>query len=145
MQLTDIFDEWDKDAVMDKAYLEDVAINIPILHAKYSRLLSNQRLISYKRKADLAILRGDKRAWYLGEMSEDQLRRCGWPQYQGIVLKNQVDSILASDADLVSAQLKLDLVQENVFALTDIVKQINNRSYQIKPAVDYMKFKAGVG
>lgn len=145
MKAGDILNEWTADAAIDKTALDDAALRIPVLHAKYLRLYFYQRMMLKEAQADLAVLRGRKRAWYSGEMTQDELQAAGWQQFQGIVLKAQLDGVLATDEDLVHAQLKVDALQEKVAMLDQIMKMLLNRSYQISGAVNFMKMQNGIG
>lgn len=145
MNLNDILNEWNNDSVIFKATLDDDALRIPVLHSKYLRMYIDQRLLMRKKQADFSILRGRRRAWYIGESTKEELNELGWLQYQGVVLKNQVETLLAGDSLIVEAQLDLDVQQEKVMALDQIMKMINNRSYQINTAVNFMKMQNGIG
>lgn len=145
MRVSDILEEWKKDAVIDKVALDDEALRIPVLHAKYLDLYIHQRVAFKNAQANLALLRSKKRAWYLGEMTKDELEAEGWQQYQKIVIKTQIESILSGDPNIIAAQFNVDALQEKVALLDQIMKMLVNRSYQISNAISFMKMQNGIG
>ena len=45
-QLEELLKMWEKDSVMDRTEPSKELLNIPILHSKYLRILSNHRMLS---------------------------------------------------------------------------------------------------
>jgi hypothetical protein len=130
---------------MDKSHLDDHSLETSILHAKYLRLYSNQKLLLQKLQNDFIQLKSKKRAWVLGEMNKQVLDAEGWkPWLKTTPLKNQVDEILEADEDCMMLKSKVFLQSEKVGALENIIKLLNNRTYQISTAVNFMKFQNGV-
>jgi len=52
---------------------------------------------------------------------------------------------LDADEKLSSASLKIDYYDTMLKFLEEILKQITNRTYQIKNAIEYMRFSSGLG
>ena len=52
---------------------------------------------------------------------------------------------LDADAKLSNASLKIDYYDTMLVYIESILKQINNRTYQIKNAIEFMKFNSGLG
>jgi|SRR6185312_806206 len=145
MTLDQLLDEWDKDAKIDKNHLDNCAIEISVLHSKYLRLYSQQKLLLQKLQNDFAQLKSKKRAWVLGEMNKQELDAEGWkPWLKATPLKSQVDEVLESDDDCILMKSKLAYQIEKVGALDSIIKIINNRTFQISTAVNFMKFQNGI-
>jgi len=59
------------------------------------------------------------------------------------VLKQEIDTYIESDDMMIEAILKTSLQQEKVDYLEAILRQINNRGFQIKNAIDWNKFISG--
>jgi len=145
MTLDQLLEEWDKDAKIDKSHLDNCALEISVLHAKYLRLYVQQKLLLQKLQNDFVQLKSKKRAWMLGEMSKQELDAEGWkPWLKTTPLKNQVDEILESDIDYILLKSKLALQTEKVNAVENIIKLISNRTFQISTAINFMKFQNGV-
>jgi len=145
MTLDQLLEEWDKDAKIDKSHLDNCAIEISVLHAKYLRLYVQQKLLLQKLQNDFIQLKSKKRAWVLGEMNKQELDAEGWkPWLKATPLKNQVDEILEADDDCILLKSRLAMQTEKVSALDSIIKIISNRTFQISTAINFMKFQNGV-
>jgi hypothetical protein len=61
------------------------------------------------------------------------------------VLKPDIDKYMDADEDLIKSVSKIDYYQTMLSYLESILKTILNRTYQIKNAIEYMRFTAGYG
>tara|TARA_Y100000361_G_scaffold16586_1_gene13009 strand:+ start:191 stop:358 length:168 start_codon:yes stop_codon:yes gene_type:complete len=52
-------------------------------------------------------------------------------------------SYLEADEDVFRIKTKIVMMEEKINYLDSIVKMINNRGFQIKSAIDWIKFKSG--
>ena len=52
---------------------------------------------------------------------------------------------LDADDSLSSISLKIDYYDTMLVYVESILKQINNRSFQIKNSIEFMRFNAGLG
>ena len=59
--------------------------------------------------------------------------------------KNDMERYLSADEKLSNSNLKIDYYDTMLKYLEEILKQISNRTYQIKNSIDYMKFQSGLG
>ena len=59
--------------------------------------------------------------------------------------KDTMQKYLDADERLSSSNLKIEYYETMLNYLESILKQISNRTYQIKNAVEVMKFQAGYG
>lgn len=145
MTIDQLLEEWEKDAKMDKSHLDNCALETSVLHSKYLRLYVQQKLLLQKIQNDFIQLKSKKRAWVLGEMSKQELDAENWkPWLKATPLKNQVDEILEADNDCVMLKSKLSYQSEKVNALESIIKIINNRTFQISAATNWLKFQNGI-
>ena len=63
---------------------------------------------------------------------------------QHIIVKKDAELYVESDPLVIQAKIKLAIQQEKISTLLEIVRMINNRSYQIRGVIDWEKFKAGL-
>ena len=77
-------------------------------------------------------------------MSEEQLRFYGWEPFDLNILKTDVDRFIDSDDDIIKLSAKITLQQEIVDYLEGVIKVISNRQWNIKAALDWIKFTQGV-
>jgi hypothetical protein len=67
----------------------------------------------------------------------------GRQQFYKKLLKNEVDVYIESDNMMIEANLRLGMQDEKVAYLDSIIKNINNRGFQLKTAVDWARFTTG--
>lgn len=145
MNIDEIQDEWEKDSYIDDNFLGESATKTPKLHAKYLKLLIGVKLKHTKLSSDYNILRKNKFRYYRGELSREELTELGWPQWQGIKpLKNEMDEFLGGDTDLNTAKVRLEYLDTMIYLLESILGQIKARDWQLKTAVEWKKFLAGM-
>ena len=58
--------------------------------------------------------------------------------------KKEVEMFISADDDVIKLQLKIDYIEQLLIFLDSILRQLSNRNYQIKNAIDWEKFKAGM-
>ena len=145
MTLDEIQNEWDKDCEIDDNYLGETAVASPKLHAKYVRLLMGAKLKHTKLNSDYNMLRKSKFRYYRGESSREELQERGWEQWQGTKpLKNEMDEFLMGDSELNTLKVKIEYLETMIYLLESILGQIKARDWQIKTAVEWKRFLAGM-
>jgi hypothetical protein len=98
MKLSELTDEWTKDAPINETNLGHEAARVPILHAKYITVLSKTKLQLRKAESDYLNTRRLKYKYFRGEMTKQELEDENWSQYQGNKpLKNEMDELLECD------------------------------------------------
>jgi hypothetical protein len=145
MNIEQLQEMWEADAAIDDNYLGEQATATPKLHAKYVKLLVQVKLKHTKLQSDYNLARKNKFRYFRGEMSRDELTENGWNQWQGVKpLKNEMDEFLTGDADLNSLEVKIKYLETMIYLLESILGQIKARDWQIKTAVEWKKFLAGM-
>lgn len=126
--------EWREDAVMADD-LMDEARKIPVLHGKW--LGKYQKMVLLKKQAqyDFQKLYKEKYSFYMGREEE-----C--PDVK--IMKNEVPVYLNADVELNRSQAKLDLYDTYEKTLKEILNNINNRSFQVKNAIDWLRYSRGI-
>ena len=145
MNIEQLQDTWDKDCEIDDNYLGEHATKTPKLHAKYIKILIGVKLKYTKLQSDYNLLRKSKFRYYRGELSRDELTEYGWEQWQGIKpMKNEMDEFLTGDSDLNTLEVKIKYLETMIYLLESILGQIKARDWQLKTAVEWKKFLAGM-
>lgn len=144
MKIEDIIAEWDKDSKIDPTEIGAEALNISRLHSKYMKMLSEERLRTRKLESEMKILKKDKYEMYTIGPTKEQLDM-GWelPPRGKVVIKQDVAYYMESDKEIVNLSLKIGMQQEKVEMLDSIIKSIMSRGYQLKTALDHLKFTMG--
>ena len=145
MKLTELQEAWKTDAQIDHTNLGRSAARTPELHAKYLNLLTSARLQARKAESDYYKLRNVKYRYFRGELTRQELDNLGWNQYQGVKpLKSDMDEMLSTDTDLITAQDKLEYLKTVLYQLESILKSIHSRTWDIKNAIEWEKFSNGM-
>lgn len=145
MNIEQLQDMWEADAEIDDNYLGEHSTKTPKLHAKYIKLLVQVKLKLTKVQSEYNLLRKSKFRYYRGELSRDELTDLGWSQWQGVKpLKNEMDEFLSGDEDLNTMKVKIDYLETMVYLLESILGQLKSRDWQIKTAVEWKRFLAGM-
>ena len=132
------------DLVMDKTELDIESIKTPQIHNKYLVMYTDEKLILGKLESDLNILKRDKWLYYTGKMSPEQLEYRGWDTFDLNILKTDIDKFLSADEDLIKLTNRILFQKEKVNYLESVIKIINNRQWNIRAAIDWLKFTNGV-
>lgn len=143
MTLDDYLTEWERDAAFELTALDVAARQTPLLHAKWWRFYSQERLRLKKVDSDYKLLYRQKWEYFLGKMDDVEREHLGWPPQPLKILSQNVSVYLDGDADLQTLSKKRVYTEEVLRFLEDVIKQIHNRNYQLKTALDYLRFAQG--
>ena len=138
--LDDIKSQWAEDSKIDADLLDEESLKIPQLHSKYLKYLSDVRLLKLKKEHEYKSLLRDKFEYYTGKAEPEVYVQ---KPFDHKVLKNDLDKYLDADDELIKSLSKLDYYQTMLSYLDSILKTILNRTYQIKNAIEFMRFTAG--
>jgi hypothetical protein len=143
LNIESIVKEWDKDCKIDETELGRESTKIPVVHNKYIKIFMGERIAMYKLRAESKRVRKTLIEYYMGELDDDELSDLGRDQFFKRLLKNEVDAYIESDELMIETNLKLGLQEEKISYLEAIIRNINNRGFQIKSAIDWAKFTTG--
>ena len=143
VNIEQIVKEWDKDCKIDITELGTESAKIPQVHNKYLKIYMGERIALYKYKGENKKIKRNLLEYYLGELDQDELDQLGRQQFYKKLLKNEVDVYIESDNMMIEANLRLGMQDEKVAYLDSIIKNINNRGFQLKTAVDWARFTTG--
>lgn len=144
MKLEKIQEFWDEDSNIDQTNLSEEATNIPKLHSKYWKIYTHERLILRKYKTEYAELKLEKTSFYVDGPVKEQIDK-GWKfPDKGRIIKSELQPYLDADKELIEMSLKIGIQEEKIDFLQSIIQQINNRSFIIKNAIEWLKFSNGI-
>jgi hypothetical protein len=143
MNLNDLYEMVQSDLNIDKTELDTESLKTPQLHNKYLIMHSQEKLKLEQLISEKKIKRKDKWLYYTGKMSEEQLRFHGWDPFDLTILKTDVDKFIDADDDIIRLGAKITLQEEAVNYLEGVVKVISNRQWNIRAALDWIKFTQG--
>ena len=142
--IEELLKEWDADCIIDDNHISNESVKVPQLHAKYIRHLINTKLKRTKYENDFNVLKKTKFRYYRGELSREELVSNNWDQWQGTKpMKNEMDQFLDGDSDLNNLKIKIKYLDDAIYLLESILKQISARDWQLKNMLEHKKFLAG--
>jgi|TARA_R110000868_G_scaffold120433_3_gene319613 hypothetical protein len=145
LKLSELQEEWQKDAPINETNLGQEAARVPMLHAKYITILSKIKLQLRKAESDYLNNRRLKYKYYRGELTREELEDSGWTQFQGNKpLKNEMDELLQCDKDLIELQDKHEYYKTVIYTLEQIIRSINSRTWDVKSSIEWTKFTNGM-
>ena len=141
--LDTIQEMWEKDAKIDRDNLHDESLNIPSLHAKYFQIYNTIFLLRKKAEQQRKNIRPERQEYFSGKADPDVYIQNPFPKK--IRDKDTRTQYLYADEKLSNASLKIEYYDTMLTYLESILKVVQNRTYQIKNAIEFMRFNAGMG
>lgn len=140
--IDEIIKEWQKDSVVDITDPSKEIIRIPTLHSKYLGFSHKHRLVAKKTATDIAKMKKKKWEYYTGKMSREQLEIEGWEPFQ-FTLKSDVSIYLDADDDLITLTNKKSYHEEATLVCESILKELNQRTWQLREHMQHERFING--
>ena len=134
---------WEEDCKIDPDNLHTESLNIASLHAKYFDMYNNIVLLKKKAEQQRKNIRHDRYEYYTGKADPDVYVENPFPKK--IRDKDTMQKYLDADEKLSAVCLKIDYYDAMLVYIESILKMIQNRTYQIKNAIEFMRFNAGLG
>ena len=141
MQLEDIKTESKKDLEVDDERLDTEALKNQELYRKYIDYKSNFELLLYKAKGDYKILYREKWEYYGGKADA---KVYATKPFDLKVLKTDLHVYLESDEDIIRAEHKIAYLETTIKYIEGMLQNIKNRGWDIKNAIEWRKFEAGM-
>ena len=134
---------WEQDSKIDPDNLHTESLNIPILHSKYFEIHNTILLLKKKAEQQKKNIRHQKYEYFTGKADPDVYLENPFPKK--VRDKETLQGYLDSDEKLSHSSLKVDYYETMLIYVDSILKMISNRTYQIKNAIEFMRFTAGLG
>ena len=141
MDLQKINEMWARDSVIDDTLIDQASIKIPQLHQKYLTLLSEFTLLSKKKKQELKKAQHHKFLYYAGKAPPEQYED---KPFNYKVLKGEAWNWVNIDDDIQNIELKIDYYDTVLRTIEEILKQVNQMSYNIKNVIEWRRFTGGM-
>ena len=143
IDLEGIQEMWKKDSNIDPDNLHTESLNIPVLHAKYFEMYNTILLLRKKAEQQRKNIRHERYEYYSGKADPDVYVANPFPKK--IRDKDTMQKYLDADERLSTVSLKIEYYDTMLKYTEEILKQITNRTYQIKNAIEFMRFTSGLG
>ena len=142
MNLETLQDMWKKDSVIDTDLYCEESTKVPQLHMRYMEFFNTYSLMKKERELELNQLIRDKWLYYKGKAPSTVYKEM--PFDLKLTTKEEISMFIDADEDVRKVQYKLAYIDQTLTFLESVLKQINNRTFQIKNAIEWEKFKNGL-
>jgi hypothetical protein len=141
MNFEDIMQMWEQDSKIDPVELDTASLNIPALHAKYLKIFSDYRFKKKQTTLQMKQLVRRKFEYYTGKADAQEYKD---NPFDLKILKTDLNLYIESDEEVKNLQLRLDQYEIIIDYLDGVIKMLNNRSYQIKNAIQWKTYIEGI-
>ena len=129
------------DLKIDSEHLDTESLKNQEIKAKYLDVKSRYELLLFKAKGDYKRIYRDKWEYYGGKA--DAKIYISKP-FDIKVLKTDLSVYITSDQDVIDAENKIGYLETVVDYIKGVIKSVDNRGWDIKNAIEWKKFEAGV-
>lgn len=131
------------DLTLDKSNLDEESARTAQLHNKYLNFYLDEtsRLDELKRKFDILWLK--QTLYYLGRSTPEIYKEKPF-DLKVKPIKSEVEQWLRADDSVQACDVLVKDQEKIVKYLNDQLKQINQRGYEIRAMIDWIKFKNGL-
>jgi len=140
MDIEKLQEEADKDLKINDTELDIESLKTPQLHNKYLKHFNKFKLMLTKAETDLSVLKRDKWEYYTGKSSPEVYKE---KPFDLKIMRTDLDKYLDSDEELQKAIQKVKYLETVIDFLERTLRQISNRTFTIKNAIDWRKFTSG--
>ena len=141
MNLEKIQEMWQKDSVIDPDNLHDESLKIPQLHCKYYTLYNTITLLREKAKDSYNKTKLERYNYYTGKAPAEVYVEEPFP-YK-VREKDAIQRHIEADEKLNAIDLKVKYYDVMLKFLEEIIRNVSNRTFQIKNAIEWNKFQSG--
>ena len=139
-----LMEEWSKDAPIDQIDPQKAMAKIPELHAKYLRILTHHNMVVKKIQSTYNERRRVKFEWYNGDLNnKEDLEHYGLEPFVKKIMKSEISNYIDSDQELNNILLKKVVHEEITDFCKAVLKELNNRTWQLKEYMAWERFIRG--
>ena len=140
MDLEKLQEQADKDLKINDTELDLESLKTPQLHNQYMKYLTKYKLMLSRAETEYSVMKKDKWEYYTGKADASVYAE---KPFDLKILRTDIDKYLDSDEDLQKQKQKVDYLSTTVDFLDRTIRQIGNRGFTIKNAIDWRKFTSG--
>lgn len=144
LKIQDVVNEWKSEATINETSINTEICRTPNLHSKYLGYY-----VTFKNdlsRAESAYYRmgSIKRKYYRGECTQEELKKFGWEQFQGLKPSStEMAAHLDFDTDMIKLREHIADKKSAVATMEYILKSIAGREWSIKTLFEYNKYING--
>ena len=130
-----------KDLKIDNEHLDTESLKNQEIKAKYLDHKSRYELLLFKAKGDYKRMYREKWEYYGGKADA---KIYATKPFDLKVLKTDLAVYITSDEDIINAENKVGYLETVIDYIKGVIKSVDNRGWDIKNAIEWRKFEAGV-
>ena len=130
-----------RDLKIDNEHLDTESLKNQEIKANYLDHKSRYELLLYKAKGDYKRMYRDKWEYYGGKA--DAKIYAAKP-FDLKVLKTDLAVYISADEEIMNAENKIGYLETVIDYIKGVIKSVDNRGWDIKNAIEWRKFEAGV-
>ena len=130
-----------KDLKIDNEHLDTESLKNQEIKAKYLDHKSRYELLLFRAKGDYKRMYREKWEYYGGKADA---KIYATKPFDLKVLKTDLAVYITSDEEIINAENKVGYLETVVDYIKGVIKSVDNRGWDIKSAIDWKKFEAGV-
>lgn len=138
MNLEIIQRTWEKDSQIDDVLLAEASLDISKLHAKYLSIYNDVKLLLIKSQQELKQVKHQQWMYYSGKYVPEDAE-----PFNHKIMKSDIPNWVSVDEKVMRCEAKVEYNQTMLDSLSEILRQINQRNYVIKNAIDWRRFVSG--
>ena len=140
MKIENIKDMLERDKSIDYTQLDTASLKIPEQAVKYQQLSHDEAVILRYLEREYNIMKLSRWMYYMGKASDEEYEK---EPFDHKVLKSDVNLFLEADSKLCNLQDRIVLQTEKLKLVVEAGKIMQNKSFNIKNALDHQKFMGG--
>ena len=141
MNLDELKLQVQNDLKVNDEHLDTESLKNQEIKAKYLDIKSKYELLLFKAKGEYKRIYRDKWEYYGGKA--DAKVYVSKP-FDIKVLKTDLSVYITSDEEVIDAENKIGYLETVVDYIKGVIKSVDNRGWDIKNAIEWKKFEAGV-
>ena len=141
MNLDKIQEMWQRDSVIDPDNLHDESLKIPQLHSKYYTIYNTITLLREKARESYNRIRLERHNYYTGKAPAEKYVEEPFP-YK-VREKDAIQRHMDADEKMSTINMKIKYYDVILKFLEEIIRNVSNRTYQIKNAIEWQQFQSG--
>ena len=140
MTLDELQAKAEKDLTIDDTELDLESLKTQQLHSQYLKTYSTYALMMKKAEGDYSKLHIKKWLFFTGKADPQEYKD---KNFDLKVLRQDVDKFIDADDEIIKQRQKVEYLKQICGYCESTLKQINNRTFQIKNAIEWKKLTMG--
>jgi len=141
MNLDELKLQVSQDLRVDDEHLDTESLKNQEIKAKYLDHKSKFELLLFKAKGDYKRLYREKWEYYGGK---SDAKIYATKPFDLKVLKTDLSIYISADEEIIDAENKIGYLETVVDYIKGVIKSVDNRGWDIKNAIEWKKFEAGL-